>query len=55
LSLKAEVREVIRRVQEKNGRNLKLKIDLNLLLLWLENLNLEDEGEVEKFMRRVES
>jgi hypothetical protein len=31
-----------------------LEIALRLLLLWLENLNLEDEGEVEKFMRRVE-
>ncbi|MGB9758978.1 MAG: hypothetical protein ACP5KW_02945 [Thermoproteota archaeon] len=35
-------------------RNLKLKIDLCLLSLWLGNLNLKQKEEVEKFMRRVE-
>jgi hypothetical protein len=51
---KSEIRENIKKVLEKNGKNLRLKIDLNLLLLWLENLNLEQGEEVEKFERRIE-
>jgi hypothetical protein len=53
-SLKSEIREDIKKVLEKNGKNLRLKIDLNLLLLWLENLNLEQREEVGKFERRIE-